>query len=44
MPGRNLSNKIARTTPPIIPEMAALEGVFFQKNPNRNTGKMAGDI
>jgi hypothetical protein len=44
MLGKNLSNKIDKTTPTIIPEIAALDVVFFQKNPNKKTGKIAGEI
>jgi hypothetical protein len=43
-PGKNLSNNTANKTPPIIPAIAALDVVFFQKNPNKKTGNIAGEI
>ena len=44
MVGKNLSNKTDKITPTIIPDIAAFEVVFFQKNPNKKTGKIAGEI
>ena len=38
------TNTIDKITPTIIPVMAALDVAFFQKKPNKKTGKIAGEI